>query len=152
IALDVSRLAGICTAAGGPTSHVAILAAAANVPMLVAAGPAIRDVPNGTTLVLDADSGTLRIAPSASERATAESTVTRRRQRHAAEKAAAQRDCRTADGTRIEVFANVGSMDEARAALAQGAEGCGLLRTEFLFLERDTPPDEATQTALYSGI
>jgi phosphocarrier protein FPr/phosphocarrier protein len=152
IALDASRLAGICTAGGGPTSHVAILAAALNVPMLVAAGPAIRTIRNGTTLILDADSGSLRIAPSTDERATAVAAVTRRRERHAAEKSAAQRECRTADGTRIEVFANVGSLAEARAALAQGAEGCGLLRTEFLFLERDTPPDEATQTALYSSI
>jgi phosphocarrier protein FPr/phosphocarrier protein len=152
IALDTARLAGICTAGGGPTSHVAILAAALNVPMLVAAGTTIRDIPNGTTLILDADNATLRIAPSANERTAAQDTVARRRQRQAAEKSAAQRECRTLDGTRIEVFANVGSMDEARAALTQGAEGCGLLRTEFLFLERDTPPDEATQTALYSGI
>jgi phosphocarrier protein FPr/phosphocarrier protein len=120
--------------------------------MLVAAGPTIRDIPNGTTLILDADNATLRIAPSSSERTAAQDTVTRRRRRHAAEKSAAQRECRTADGTRIEVFANVGSVAEARAALAQGAEGCGLLRTEFLFLERDTPPDEPTQIALYSGI
>ena len=152
IALDVSRLAGICTAGGGPTSHVAILAAAQNIPMLVAAGDAIRDIGNGTTLILDADNAALRVAPTTSERTTAENTVARRRQRHATEQFAAQRECRTADGTRIEVFANVGSVDEARAALAQGAEGCGLLRTEFLFLERDTPPDEATQSALYSGI
>jgi phosphocarrier protein FPr/phosphocarrier protein len=152
IALDTTRLAGIVTAGGGPTSHVAILAAALNIPMLVAAGSTIRDISNGTTLILDADNATLRIDPSNSERTNVEATVARHRQRHAAEKSAAQRECRTADGTRIEVFANVGSVAEARAALAQGAEGCGLLRTEFLFLERDTPPDEPTQIALYSGI
>jgi phosphocarrier protein FPr/phosphocarrier protein len=152
VALDPSRLAGICTSGGGPTSHVAILAAAMNVPMLVAAGPLIRDIPNGAALILDADHGSLRLAPSDAERAAAEATVQRRRERHAADKAAAQRECRTADGARIEIFANVGSVDEARAAVAQGAEGCGLLRTEFLFLDRETAPDEATQTALYSGI
>lgn len=152
IALDASRLAGICTAGGGPTSHVAILAAALNVPMLVAAGPALRDIPNGTTLILDADNGTLQVSPEDRVRSGAEAKVTRRRERQAAERAAAQRDCRTADGTRIEVFANVGSVDEARAAVVQGAEGCGLLRTEFLFLDRDTAPDESVQTALYAGI
>ncbi|HVY79399.1 MAG TPA: phosphoenolpyruvate--protein phosphotransferase [Steroidobacteraceae bacterium] len=152
IALDAARIAGICTARGGPTSHVAILAAALNIPMLVAAGAAVRDIANGTILVLDADHAVLHVSPSEDERASAESKVARRRRRQAAERAAAQRECRTADGARIEVFANVGSVAEARAAREQGAEGCGLLRTEFLFLERDTPPDEAAQSALYSGI
>ncbi|HEU4626558.1 MAG TPA: phosphoenolpyruvate--protein phosphotransferase [Steroidobacteraceae bacterium] len=152
IALDAARVAGICTARGGPTSHVAILAAALNIPMLVAAGAAVREIANGTTLVLDADNAVLHIAPSEDRRTSAESTVARRRRRQAAEREAAQRECRTADGARIEVFANVGSVAEARAARTQGAEGCGLLRTEFLFLERDTPPDEAAQSALYSGI
>ena len=96
--------------------------------------------------------GALRVSPPATDIAATERTVTRRRERYASEKAAAQRECRTADGTRIEIFANVGSVDEARAAVAQGAEGCGLLRTEFLFLDRETAPDEATQTALYAGI
>jgi phosphoenolpyruvate-protein kinase (PTS system EI component) len=57
-----------------------------------------------------------------------------------------------ADGTRIEVFANLGAVEEARAAVENGAEGCGLLRTEFLFMERDTAPDEAEQLAAYQAI
>ena len=152
IALDATRVVGICTAGGGPTSHVAILAAAANLPMLVAAGASIDDIPEGTPLILDADRGTLQVSPLPEQRASAEATTVQRRARHAAERAAAQRECRTADGVRIEVFANVGSVAEARAAVAQGAEGCGLLRTEFLFLDRQTAPDEAAQTALYSGV
>jgi len=152
VALDATRLAGICTVGGGPTSHVAILAAALNIPMLVAAGPAIREIAVGTTLILDADHSELRISPAQEQRSAAETKVSRRRARDAAERTAAQRECRTADGARIEVLANVGSVAEARAAVTQGAEGCGLLRTEFLFLDRETAPDEATQSALYSGI
>jgi phosphocarrier protein FPr/phosphocarrier protein len=58
----------------------------------------------------------------------------------------------TADGTRIEVFANLGSVADAEVAVAEGAEGCGLLRTEFLFLDRDLPPDEGEQRAAYQQI
>jgi len=66
--------------------------------------------------------------------------------------AAAQRECHTADGTRIEVLANIGSVAEAQAAVRNGAEGCGLLRTEFLFLDRLSPPTEAEQSAEYQKI
>jgi len=152
ITLDAGKLAGICTAAGGPTSHVAILAAATGVPTLVAAGPDVLEIADGTWLVLDAETGVLTIAPDESELAAAEQALAVRRQRRNAEKSAAHRDCVTADGVRIEVFANLGSLSEAQLAAANGAEGCGLLRTEFLFLDRDTPPDQAEQSKLYQDI
>ena len=66
--------------------------------------------------------------------------------------AEAQTECRALDGTRIEVFANLGNVADAAAAVANGAEGCGLLRTEFLFIDRDTAPDEDEQLAAYQGI
>mgnify|MGYP000653743525 FL=1 len=69
-----------------------------------------------------------------------------------AERSAAQIDCRTADGRRIEVFANLGSLADARMAVAHGAEGCGLLRTEFLFLDRESAPDEREQIDRYQEI
>ena len=152
VALDASRVAGLATAAGGATSHVSIIAAAMEIPALVALGPAVLALPDGTELVLDAEGGALEVAPPAARTAAARATLEARRDRAAAERAAAQRECRTADGTRIEVFANVGSATEAAAAVRNGAEGCGLLRTEFLFLERDSPPDELEQTAAYQKI
>jgi multiphosphoryl transfer protein len=152
VALDTSRLAGICLAAGGPTSHVAILAAAMGIPVLVAVGPGLLSLKDGAAVVLDAEKGLLRVDPDVGQLAVAESELDRRRERRAAEQAAAQRDCRTADGTRIEVFANIGSTTEAEAAVRNGAEGCGLLRTEFLFLERQSPPDETEQAAQYQRI
>jgi multiphosphoryl transfer protein len=152
VALDTSRLAGICTAGGGPTSHVAVLAAAQDVPMLVAAGPAVLDIQPGTQLMLDADRAELRITPDAAELSVAEELVSQRRARRATDRDAAHRESRTTDGARIEVFANVGSAAEADAAVAQGAEGCGLLRTEFLFLDRASAPDEATQAAQYQRV
>jgi phosphocarrier protein FPr/phosphocarrier protein len=152
VGLDATRLAGICMAAGGPTSHVAILAAAMGVPVLVAMGPDLLSLPENTVVVLDAETGVLRVDPARGQLSAAETELDRRRERRAAEQAAAQREGRTADGTRIEVFANIGSLAEAEAAVRNGAEGCGLLRTEFLFLERQSPPDEAEQTAQYQSI
>jgi multiphosphoryl transfer protein len=152
VSLDATRLAGICLAAGGPTSHVAILAAAMGIPALVALGPAVLDVVEGAWLVLDAEQGNLATAPDQTALAAAEQTLAARQQRKQAERAAAHADCRTADGMRIEVFANLGSLAEAQVAMANGAEGCGLLRTEFLFLERDAAPDEDEQLHQYQGI
>jgi len=152
VALDASRVAGLATAAGGATSHVSIIAAAMEIPALVALGPAVLALPDGTELVLDAEGGALEVAPPAARTGAARATLEARRERAAAERAAAQGECRTADGMRIEVFANVGSATEAAAAVRNGAEGCGLLRTEFLFLERERPPDEAEQTAAYQKI
>ncbi|HKE95345.1 MAG TPA: phosphoenolpyruvate--protein phosphotransferase [Povalibacter sp.] len=152
VSLDTQKLAGVCLAAGGPTSHVAILAAAVGVPMLVATGPTVLDVENETALILDAEQGSLRVAPDQQELSAAERAVAVRRQRIAAARSAAQNDCHTADGERIEVFANLGSLADAKFAVAQGAEGCGLLRTEFLFLERNEAPDEREQLHCYQQI
>jgi phosphocarrier protein FPr/phosphocarrier protein len=152
VALDGSKLAGICLAAGGATSHVAIIAAAMDIPTLVAAGPGALRVATGTPVVLDAEAGWLYVDPPPVQVDLARSRLAERRARRAAEQQAAQRECRTADGIRIEVFANVGSEAEAHAAVRNGAEGSGLLRTEFLFLERTAPPDEAEQLEQYQQI
>lgn len=152
MALDAARLAGICTAGGGPTSHVAILAAAAGVPMLVAAGATVEQVPDGRTLVLDATGGWLETDPGTALLAETERCLAQARRARAAATAAAGEDARTADGTRIEIFANLGSVADAARAVAAGAEGCGLLRTEFLFLDRDRAPTEDEQARDYAAI
>jgi phosphoenolpyruvate-protein phosphotransferase len=153
--IDVApgTLAGIALAAGGPTSHVAILAGVLGIPMLVALGDALLAIRADTPVILDADAGTLRAAPAASELATAVRELATRRDTRARELASAQQPCRLASGERIEVLANlVGTVADARLALEQGAEGCGLLRTEFLFLERESAPDEAEQAAAYAKV
>ncbi len=150
--LDASKLAGVCTARGGPTSHVAILAAAQGVPMLVAAGPQALAIQEGSTLILDSDAGALWVSPGVEALSAAQVMLADRQARRAAALAAAHQVCRMADGTRIEVYANVGSAADASAAAVAGAEGSGLLRTEFLFLERQTPPDEDEQLEAYQAI
>ena len=152
LALDRERLAGICTVFGGPTAHVAILASAAGIPMIVAAGPDILAIPDGRTIILDADAGRIDPQPGIDALADAGARIAEAGARRTAALKAASEPCRMADGTRIEIFANLGSADEAAGAVAAGAEGCGLLRTEFLFLDRDKAPTEAEQRALYSRI
>ena len=151
VLLDRSRIAGIAMAGGGPTSHVAILAAAAGIPALVALGPDVLRVTDGTILVLEADARRLQVNPDPAAATAAEAARERQRARLAADLATAQTECRLADGLRIEVFANLGGADEAAKAVARGAEGCGLLRSEFLFLDRRTAPDEDEQLQHYQA-
>ncbi|HET7202056.1 MAG TPA: phosphoenolpyruvate--protein phosphotransferase [Steroidobacteraceae bacterium] len=148
-ALDAARLGGLCTAAGGPTSHVAILAGSIGLPMLVAAGAGIERLPEGTIVLLDAHAGVLHIAPDATMRARAAQSIAGERLRRERERAVARRAGRTADGTRVHVYANLGTPAEATRAVELGAEGCGLLRSEFLFLDRRTAPGEDEQFAVY---
>jgi phosphoenolpyruvate-protein phosphotransferase len=151
-ALDRQRLAAICLGAGGTTSHVAILAAAMEVPMLVGIGAGLREVADGSIVIVDADAGRLHIKPSAQEIDQARGAAESRRLARIAQRAAARTECRALDGTRIEVFANLGNIADAAAAALNGAEGCGLLRTEFLFIDRETAPSEDEQLAAYQGI
>jgi phosphocarrier protein FPr/phosphocarrier protein len=150
--LDSRHVAGICLAAGGPTSHVAIIAASMGIPAMVAVGADVLRVADGTPLILDADTGKLQVNPAPEEIERVRSAALRRRQRCETNRRAAKDECRMADGTRIEVVANLGSPAEVANALAAGAEGCGLLRSEFLFLERDTAPTEDEQLAQYQAI
>ena len=150
MALGEAGLAGIATARGGTTSHVAIIAAGMGLPMLVSLGDALAPVAPGSELVIEDDE--LRIAPDAAAIAEVRARIETRSARRQAALARATEPAITTDGTRIEVFVNLGSAADARAAVAEGAEGCGLLRTEFLFLDRATPPDEDEQRAAYQAI
>lgn len=145
-------LAGVCLAGGGPTSHLAILAMARNIPAIVAIGPELLTIADGAALIVDGAAGLVRIAPQAEDIAAAQTRLAALHAEQQQARASAAEPCRTADGVRIEVLANLGSVAEAELAMANGAEGCGLLRTEFLFLERDREPGEAEQAEVYQAI
>lgn len=150
--LDVSRLAGIALAEGGPTSHAAILAASMDIPALVACGPQVLRIADGTPLLLDADEGSLTLDPSGAAREKVRARIAHRERWRTEAAASAQALCLLRDGTRIEIGANLGAVEEAAPAVAAGAEGCGLLRTEFLFLNRASAPDEDEQAEIYRAI
>jgi phosphocarrier protein FPr/phosphocarrier protein len=146
-------IAGFVSAGGGPTAHAAILAAGMAIPAVVGAGAAVLAVPDGIAVLLDADAGTLDLNPDAAALAETRQRAAAAAARDAVERAAAHTDCTTACGARVEVFANLGKgATEAGEAVGFGAEGCGVLRTEFLFLDRETPPSEDEQLAAYQGI
>ncbi|MGC3998612.1 MAG: phosphoenolpyruvate--protein phosphotransferase [Anaeromyxobacter sp.] len=150
--LDRTRILGLCTAAGGPTSHAAILARALALPSVVNAGPEVLTWPNGTTVVLDGEAGVIERDPDPARVARAqEAQAAAAARRREAERTASD-PAVTRDGHRVEVVANVGSAEEAVRAQAAGAEGVGLLRTEFLFLERTQPPGEDEQHRVYANV
>lgn len=152
VTLAAAKPAGICLVRGGPTSHVAILCAGMGLPALVAMGDALDAVDDDLPLLLDAELGHVTLAPSVADTDAFAARLAKRDARRAAAQAAAKDACHSADGTRIEIFANVGSVDEAQAAATHGAEGSGLVRSEFLFLDRETAPSEDEQLAAYQGI
>ncbi|NOZ51297.1 MAG: hypothetical protein GXP37_14835 [Chloroflexi bacterium] len=131
-ALDPGRVLGFCTAAGGPTSHTAIIARALRLPAMVSAGSRVMDLENGTLVILNGDNGTLTIAPDAKAIALAETAQRRQQARRRTAQQSALEPAVTQDGHRVEVAANVAGPAEAEQAVASGAEGIGLLRTEFL--------------------
>lgn len=146
------RVAGFATAAGGPTSHTAILARALGIPAVVGLGAALLelpDLPAGTEALLDGSAGVLIVAPTPTERAAYEQRLQQQQAAQCQRQALHERPGQLADGQRVALRANIGRSNEAAHALEQGAEGIGLFRTEFLFLERSTPPNEEEQYAAY---
>jgi phosphocarrier protein FPr len=144
--LDPERVVAIATARGSVTAHAAILARALGLPAVVGIGDAILGVPDGTVLLLDGGAGTVVVDPPSQELRDAEDRRAQEARRRAVVRDHAREPAVTRDGERIEVFANLGSAGEAEQAVELGAEGVGLLRTEFLFLDRAELPDEEEQT------
>jgi phosphoenolpyruvate-protein phosphotransferase len=149
MAMPKQGVAGICTARGGATSHAAILAGARSIPMLVAAGEGVLALESGSLVLLDAHAGNMDPAPSADAIAEVIKRIENEREEANAARSKAQAPCILEDGSRVEVFANLATMDDAHEAVANGAEGCGLLRTEFLFAEASQAPSEAEQEQVY---
>ncbi len=145
--LTAQTCLGIITAAGGPTSHTAILAAQLGIPAVVQA-VGILDVPAGTMVAFDGGVGEITIEPSDAD---VELLVERKRRRQAA-LAGGTGIGATKDGYPVPLLANIGTVDDAHAAAAQAVEGVGLFRTEFLFLDRETMPTVAEQTATYTEV
>jgi phosphocarrier protein FPr len=142
----------VCTARGGPTSHIAVLAAGLGVPAVVALGDAALRVPAGAPVIVDGDRGRVWVFPRAGTRDAVRSVIAGDAERRSAELALAHQPACTADGVEVAVYANLGQLGDAAAALDRGAEGCGLLRTELVFLGRRSAPSEDEQAARYQAI
>ncbi|HEX4815967.1 MAG TPA: phosphoenolpyruvate--protein phosphotransferase [Nonomuraea sp.] len=142
--LSREQVAAFVTEEGGPTSHTAILARSMGVPAVVAC-PGATGIPQGVRVMADGTSGEVRVEPAETDVADAVSAATARQ----AALASARGPGRTADGHPVPLLANVGGPDDLDAAVAAGAEGIGLYRTEFLFLGRSEPPSAEEQARAY---
>jgi phosphoenolpyruvate-protein phosphotransferase/dihydroxyacetone kinase phosphotransfer subunit len=150
--LDLDAVQGIVLAYGSPSAHAAIIARSRGIPALVAAGPGVLSLAEGTTVVIDGATGELVIDPPATTLAQFGQRAAELAAQESRHRAAAGEPAFTVDGTRIEVAANLGSRADANAAAAEGADSAGLVRTEFLFLNRDRAPDLQEQVAEYLAI
>ncbi len=143
--LDMSKVLGLMTIAGGPTSHSAILARSMGIPAIAGVDPSIETLKSGTVIGLDGFQGRITVDPTPEKLAHLE----QRRQKWLGQREALRKTSHqpaiTQDGRRVEVAANVGTLRDAETAIANGADGVGLLRTEFLFQTGSAPPDEDTQ-------
>jgi phosphoenolpyruvate-protein phosphotransferase len=147
--LDPAYVLGFCTAGGGPTSHAAIIARSLGIPAVVGVGPSVMHQPEGARAVLDGDNGILYIDPSEEDLRGAQEAQRSIAGLRDVEHRTRYEPALTTDGVRIEVVANTGLSKEAAQAVEAGGEGIGLMRSEFLFLERDTPPSEEEQYEAY---
>ncbi len=134
-------------AAGSTTAHAVIVARGLGLPLVLRAGHALDDTPAGTVLLVDGDAGTVRVDPPPVEVDAAATAIAAEQADAAALRTAAAAPVMDADGRHIQVAANVGSVADARAAVDNGADGVGLLRTELLVLDRASFPGEDAQTA-----
>lgn len=141
--LDPQTCLGLVTAQGGPTSHTAILAKALGLPAVVAA-PGVLDIAEGTVVLVDGSGGLIGLEPDAEtiERVRATASVELTFDGHGV----------TSDGHPVQLLANVGDVKDVAAAVAANAEGVGLFRTEFCFLDRPEAPSVDEQVAMYRQV
>ena len=152
VLIDKNMILGFCIAKGGATSHTAILARGLGIPAVVGAGDEILQIKNGEKIVVDGSEGFVFINPSNeivkqyTEKQNHFNQVMKESRSKSHEPAI------TLDGHQVEVVANIGNVENAKAAVEAGAEGVGLLRTEFLYLERNSLPTEEEQYESYRAI
>ena len=151
-AFDKSKVRGFCTVTGGTTSHVAILARSLGIPAVVAIDPRAMEIPPGTRAIVDGSNGAMMANPTDADVAQAQAVIDRIAARRVTMAATAHEPAVTLDGVAIEVAANIGAIDDITGAAGLGADGVGLLRSEFLFLDRSSAPDEDEQYEAYAKV
>lgn len=150
--LDASKVAGIVLDMGGRTSHTAILARSLGIPAVVGTKEATLLIGSGDLVVVDGDRGEVFVNPSSEEEDRFRREVFSRTQAREKLKALKDLPAVTRDGRRVEVAVNIGGIKDVDLVLNSGADGVGLFRTEFLFIERSTMPSEEEQFEAYREV
>ncbi|MHC5763542.1 phosphoenolpyruvate--protein phosphotransferase [Nostoc sp.] len=150
--LDPTKVLGICTTSGSATSHSAIIARTLGIPAVLGVDAQVLHLVDGTLMALDGESGRAWVEPESHilDLLAAKQEAWQTAQQEA--RATAHQPAITRDGRQISIFANIGSISDVQVAVASGAEGVGLLRTEFLYLDRTSAPTEEEQLAVYQAI
>lgn len=144
-------VAAIVTARGSRTAHVVIMAKAWSIPAVVGLGEQLKTIPDGSMIVVDGDTGDVIVNPSDSEIADVRQQITHQSQVRQQATVLAKDPAVSRDGRTVEVWANVGNLKDISLALANGADGVGLFRTEFLYMDSDHWPTEEEQFRVYKG-
>jgi phosphoenolpyruvate-protein phosphotransferase (PTS system enzyme I) len=152
ITMDTSRVIGFVTRLGGATSHAAIIARSRAIPAVVGCGDGLEEIKDGDILILDGGSGLVLINPDAD--ITAAYMAKRTEFIEKVRRLQSEKDtpAATTDGMRIKLLANIATVADLESALQQGAEGVGLLRTELVFMQRESFPSEDEQFVFYRNI
>jgi len=152
VQLDKKFVLGFLTRIGGKTSHTSILARSLDIPAVVGIGEGVDDIKDGDFLVIDGTEGICIVNPD-------EKTINKYQEKKAQEEREKQnlekfifKPAVTRDGFTMEIAANIGTIPEAKIALESGAEGIGLYRTEFLFMNEKEMPDEEKQYQAYKEV
>ncbi|MBA3309126.1 MAG: phosphoenolpyruvate--protein phosphotransferase [Nocardioidaceae bacterium] len=145
--LDTGAVAGVATVRGGATGHGVIVARSRGIPIITDVGVAAEKVHDGALVAFDATSRSFVVDPDVEQQRQFRARIAEQARRRAEALAAASQPARTTDGVHIAVLANVGSLADAKAAAANGADGAGLVRTEVLFGDRATRPSSEEQLA-----
>ncbi|MEH2333141.1 phosphoenolpyruvate--protein phosphotransferase [Nostoc sp.] len=150
--LDPTKVLGICTTSGSATSHSAIIARTLGIPAVLGVDAQVLHLADGTLMALDGESGRAWVEPESDilDLLAAKQEAWQTAQQEA--QATAHQPAITRDGRQVSVFANIGSINDVQVAVASGAEGVGLLRTEFLYLDRISAPTEEEQLLVYQAI
>jgi phosphoenolpyruvate-protein phosphotransferase len=152
VRLEKSMVRGFCTAEGGPTSHTAILAKALGIPAVVGLGRDLLTLDNKSLLMIDGERGYVISEPDIETQQQMQVRIDELKAQASIDLRVAQEPAITKDGHQVEVVANIGRPEETEKSLQLGAEGIGLLRTEFLYLDKESAPDEEEQFAAYKEI
>lgn len=147
--LDRTKVKGFVTVRGGTTSHAAILARSMELPALAGISAEVLKLEDGTPAILDGTKGLLELNPGEERLKETAARIEAARERKRELLGKAHLEAKTSDGRRVEIAANIGSPEAAAKAVEMGCDGVGLLRSEFLFMGRITPPSEEEQAEVY---
>ncbi|GGA47665.1 phosphoenolpyruvate-protein phosphotransferase [Kroppenstedtia guangzhouensis] len=145
-------IAAMVTARGSKTAHAAIMARTLGIPAVLGLGEDLKRIREGETIIVDGENGSITLHPDPDTLDQSRERIRRKRELWESALKKADQKAVTSDGRRIQVFANIGSPQDVDAALKNGAEGIGLFRTEFLYLENDHWPTEEEQFQAYRQV